>query len=72
MVPTEKITDERLALWRGRLSQMHATPAVLIGIGHDHQSGKLVVCTTTDMPDNILREMLMFALADLYPFKDAP
>lgn len=45
MVPVETITAERLARWSKRLSESHATPLLLLAVGHDHVSGQLVICT---------------------------
>ena len=50
MVDTETITRERLAIWEKRLAREHATPMVLIGVGHDQRHGQPVLITTEDMP----------------------
>ena len=47
-VPTEEITEERLERWKRLLARDHATPMVLLAVGHDEQSGKLFVCTVED------------------------
>lgn len=44
------ITRERLDRWAERLAGEHATPAVLVGVGHDHREGNLVLCVTEDGP----------------------
>lgn len=66
-VPTEAITKERLERWENRLSAAHATPILLVAIGHDHNSGQLVVCTLDEPElDNAkLRVLLMRALTEL-------
>jgi len=38
----------RLAGWADRLVEEHATPAVLIGVGHGRVSGRLCLCVTED------------------------
>ena len=55
------ICDERLGKWKGRLAEEHATPVVLIGVGHEHHSGLLVVLTTEDTPNKDLVEFLLSA-----------
>lgn len=65
MVPTENITNERLRRWAKKLAIEHATPTVLVGIGHDHKSGRLVVCTVEDISNDELRAMLVYALKEL-------
>jgi hypothetical protein len=59
MSPAERdeIIDERLAYYRRRLIQAHATPMTCIGVGHDHNSGALIVCITEDLP---LLQLLVF------------
>jgi hypothetical protein len=65
MVPTEAITEERLARWKKRLAESHATPVALIGIGHDHVSRQRVLCTVEDIPLDQLRELLLGIARDL-------
>lgn len=48
------INRERLRRWARKL-----------GVGHDHNSGTVVVCVTEDMPDEMIRAFLRKALADL-------
>jgi hypothetical protein len=64
MVPTERITDERLARWKLKLSLSHATPMVLLGVGHDAHSGQLVVCTLDEpeFTNERVRELLLSAI----------
>lgn len=66
-VPVYEITKERLGKWSMRMNQANATPVVLIGIGHDQNEGKVVVCTLEepDMPIGLLRAVLKEALAGL-------
>ena len=65
MVPTEQITDERLDRWKKRLSESHATPIALIGIGHDHVSGQRVLCTVEHISTEELRELPFSIVRDL-------
>lgn len=62
---TDKITQERLGSWRERLREAHATPLVLIGVGHEHKSGELVLCVPEGVDDRLLEGSLRFALAAL-------
>jgi hypothetical protein len=45
MAPAENITNERLHRWKEHLYASHATPLLLVGVGHDHNRGALVICT---------------------------
>jgi hypothetical protein len=66
-VPTEAITRERLDRWAARMRDSHATPLILIGVGHDENIGQIVVCTL-DEPEitrNVLRQLLQEALDQL-------
>ena len=53
MTPEEikAICVERLGRWTSRLTEHHATPMVLVGVGHDHKKGQVVVLTTEQMSD---------------------
>lgn len=51
------ICDERLGSWTNRLVGEHATPILLVGVGHDHKKGDLVLCTLEDLDD---MELLLF------------
>ena len=55
-VPTEKITQQRLELWKNQLKDEHATPLVLIGIKHDQNAGQMVICTVNER--EVTREVL--------------
>ena len=67
MVPTEAITDERLNRGKERMSASHATPLCLIGVGHDHNSGQIVIVTLEEEEISIpvLRAFLEKALSQL-------
>lgn len=65
-VPTEEITEERLARWKKRLSEAHATPVVLVAIGHDEHKGRPVICTTEDIKDSDLAHLLLYAAKELH------
>jgi hypothetical protein len=62
---TEEITKERLARWAVRLESQHATPLVLVGIGHDHVSGNLVVCLPEDVGNPIVIALLLRVIEGL-------
>lgn len=38
------IVEERLTAWGVILVENHATPLVVIGVGHDHRSGEIQLC----------------------------
>ena len=40
---------QRLGSWAPSLEEEHATPILLVGVGHDHKLGQVVLCTTEDM-----------------------
>ncbi|GAI81422.1 unnamed protein product, partial [marine sediment metagenome] len=42
-IEIETIGKERLDKWQQRLIDEHATPVILVGVGHDHRSGQVVV-----------------------------
>jgi hypothetical protein len=69
MVPTERITKERLAGWEEKFRIQHATPILLIGVGHDWNSGQAVVCIVDEpsLSKPILAAYLRFVLKELEP-----
>jgi hypothetical protein len=56
------IGTERLDRWRALLALEHATPALLLGISHDHKSGALVICAVEEMTNAGIRLLLRGAL----------
>lgn len=64
-VRIRSITTERLVRWTEKLIAQHATPALLLGIGHDHNSGQLVLCCTEDISDEDLRKLVRGVLHEL-------
>lgn len=44
------ITVERLEGWGRVIVENHATPMLLVGVGHDHVSGNLHLCIPEDTP----------------------
>jgi hypothetical protein len=66
-VPVEQITEQRLAQWSKRLSESHATPIMLVGMGHDHVSGRVVICTLDEkeMTNHALAAILRHAIKEL-------
>lgn len=46
-----QINLKQLAGWGNSLTDDHATAVMLIGVGHDHNSGKTVLLTLEDMAD---------------------
>lgn len=64
-VPTNAITRDRLAEWAIKLNEQHATPVLLIGVGHDYASGELVMCTMEQIHDADVILMVKGALKAL-------
>jgi hypothetical protein len=60
-----KICVERLARWTDRLVEIHATPMVLVAIGHDHVSGRVSLHTLENLDNQQLIELLVKALENL-------
>lgn len=46
-----KINVERLGRWKNKLVDNHATPVMLLGVGHDHKEGELQICITEERTD---------------------
>ena len=38
------IVEDRVTKWAKRLIEMHSTPFLLVGFGHDHRQGMTVPC----------------------------
>lgn len=64
-VDTDRITGERLNLWREHLKTLHATPALMLAVGHDHRSGEVHVFILENMPTDMLKQFLMKAYRKL-------
>lgn len=65
MATTEEITRERFASWTKRMSEQHSTPMLLLGVGHDHTSGQLVVLVPEEVTNADVRRLLLYALRKL-------
>jgi hypothetical protein len=63
-----KINIERLTRWKDRLNNAHATPLLLIGVGHDHKNGQLTICATEERTDQeillLMKEAVRMLEAD--------
>jgi hypothetical protein len=57
MVNVKHINDERLGRWKVQMIRRHSTPLILIGIGHDHNSGEITLLCTEDRTDE---QLLLF------------
>lgn len=64
----EDICSVRLEGWTKRLTQEHSTPVLLLGVGHDHKKGQLVICTTEEMTDRDIQLFLEGALMQLWGY----
>lgn len=61
----EQINSERLNQWGARAINSHATPLLMLSIGHDHKSGELNIHCTEDLTPEQLRGFLIAALGML-------
>jgi len=61
----DSISKQRLYSWKEKLNAEHATPVLLLGVGHDHNNGKIVICVTEDRSDQEIILFLEKALASL-------
>lgn len=57
----EQINRERLEGWRRKLVESHATPILLVGVGHDEKKGLCVLCTTEEMTNEETTNFLLGA-----------
>jgi hypothetical protein len=64
-VNVREITHERLGIWEKLIINAHATPTLLLGIGHDHVKGQLVVCVTEDCSNEEVLMLLYGAIKEL-------
>lgn len=53
-----EITIHRLQRWSLKLRADHATPLCLVGVGHDHKLGQLVVCVPEEFTNFDIIEIL--------------
>lgn len=65
MVNVKAINDERLGRWKNKLIRHNSTPVILIGIGHDHKEGQLLILCTEERTDEELITLLEGTLAQL-------
>lgn len=63
-VDVTRITTERLESWRKQLIDAHATPVILLGVGHDHVTGQINVITTKGMTPAQIRIFLKHVLKE--------
>jgi hypothetical protein len=57
-VQTSRITRERLDEWAETLDQAHATPMLMVAVGHDEQVGEMHVI----VPDGVDRDQVKIFL----------
>lgn len=67
MVNCKAINKERLGRWEVQLNRKHATPLLILGVGHDHNEGDLVILTTEGRSDV---EVLLFLEGAVKLLKD--
>lgn len=61
----QEISCERLQRWTFKLFSEHSTPAILIGIGHDHKSGQITVCVPENFSNDDIINILELAILRL-------
>ncbi len=64
-VETERVTRERLTEWTLLLSRAHATPALLLAIGHDEHEGEVHVLVPEGLDALTLIGLLQIAIKEL-------
>lgn len=62
-----QICQERLGIWTEDLVADHATPVLVLGIGHDHARGKMSLCVPEGTDDERIFELLLCALQLMVP-----
>jgi hypothetical protein len=62
---TNAITQERLDAWQELLDIQHATPIMLLAVGHDSRAGEVHVCVPDDLTSAAVRSLLVAALQEL-------
>jgi len=65
IAPVVAINNERLERWKKKLNEDHATAYLMIGVGHDHQSGRLSLIITENTKLLEIREVLKGVLKQL-------
>ena len=61
-VRVREICKERLDSWMDILVSSHATPVILVAVGHDHNKGELHVVTLEEMGNKELSLLMAGAL----------
>ncbi len=59
-VELDWICREQMNRWRRRAVEAHATPVLMLSVGHDQHSGALGVHITEDLPDDQLVALTKF------------
>ncbi len=59
------INVERLKGWGTKLTQLHSTPFLTIGVGHDHRQGEVTLLACEDTPVEDLIALLSGVLHHL-------
>ena len=66
------ICETRLRSWRDILIRQHATPILLIGMGHDTHTGEVQMIAVEDLTHDELRALLCYAVRELKQRRTAP
>jgi hypothetical protein len=64
-VPIEAIVHTRLKSWANDLIELHATPVLLVGVGHDENKGQIQLCTCKEVTNEQIRAILQAAIRGL-------
>jgi hypothetical protein len=60
-----EITQERFANWADKLNQSNATPVVLVAVGHEQNSGEVVICVPENVEKIELLALLNYTIQEL-------
>jgi hypothetical protein len=58
MVDVEKINNDRLKSWRDKLNAAHATPIIMLAIGHDHVEGQVHLVAIEKLNNEQIKQFL--------------
>lgn len=61
-VPVKQINHERMNRWKNRLNEYHSTPVLVVGVGHDHVQGRIMILCTEDRTDEEVYLLLQDAI----------
>lgn len=60
-----EICSERMGEWAKELAEHEATPMLVVGVGHNENSGSVHVFTCDQFTDEDILKLLVFALREI-------